>query len=482
MRPQPAWKSRVPQPPPVPADYMDHEIPDHRGEDEDSDRDLPSVSDFHFSDSPELQQVNPHIVQDIRNKIGVEVPMKRCNEDFFDEGNEIIQFGLYGDLQNYDIGFRTDEYNKEFIASWVQDVSVDAKVSFNSNRNHFDSDINTETGCFLAPVSYPETLIDEAHDPELRWRQLNWTSNLVCKRARDEKKNRRDEKRNRGQAPPPSSQPPKVVNIADLDVPQVPCHLRPATEADMEAVASIYNNEVLEKLDCAPLGAAEFQKILKDVHGHQFPFIVTVSGSARTNALKDGIRFESSQPQQTVFPPDLIEGIILGFAYLSVWQPGLAGSMTGTSRASAEAHVYVHNSWRRKKIGSALLDRILGSVSLRAKETSKDMCDFWDPSRNRAYAVPVQHTRYTFKIYMQYLVRSELDANNSFNTEMLQNHQPDSIVWVKHLLETKFGFTEKVRFEGAFRSPKVDGASNHWLDSVLFEHTCCEHTWVDHLY
>ncbi|KAJ4398605.1 hypothetical protein N0V85_006233 [Neurospora sp. IMI 360204] len=437
-----------------------------------------SVSDFHFSDGPEeVKEVDTKISHDIRNEIGVEVPMYRFNNEM---GDPAIRFGHFYDGRNYDIGLQTEEYNKGLVEAWVQEVTVDAKASFKSKRNHFNCDINPETGCFLAPVSHPLTRVSEAQDPELRWRQMNWSSDLLRKRKLASK---RGGKFYRGEVPPSSRQPPKVqlnVNIADLNVPQVPCHLRPAEASDMEAVASIYNSEAIQKLDSAPLGAADFEEILTDTHGHELPFIVAVSGSARVDMLKDGIRFESSHPQQMVLPPSLKEGVVLGFAYLSVWKPGLAGSTTGTSRATVEAHVYVHTSWRRNKIGSTLLDRLMASVSLNAK--SKEMCDFWDPSRNPAYAAPCQHDRYTFKIYMQYLVKTEFDANNGFNNRETQENQVGGITWLKNLLETKFGFKEKVRFEAAYRSPKVEGEASYWLDSVVFEHTCCSPSWIDLLY
>lgn len=457
---------------------MEHELPVRRLDWSGSQRSSLALSDFDFSDGPEqTKEFSQKMSQDIRNEIGVEVPMYRYNNEL---GNPTIRFGHFFDGQNYDLGLQTEDYNKNLVESWIRNVTADAKASLNSKRDHFNCDINPETGCFLAPVAYPETRMSEAEDPELRWRQKNWSSELLRKRKLATK---RGGKYYRGEVPPSSRQPPNVqisVNIADLFVPQIPMHLRPATASDMEAVASLYNSEDVQKFDSVPLGPANFEKILTDTHGHELPFIVAVSGSARVDTLKDGIRFESNQPQQKVLPSNLQEGLVLGFAYLSVWKPGLAGSKTGTSRATAEAHVYVHTSWRRKKIGSALLDRLLASVSLNAK--SKKMCDFWDPSRNPAYAAPCQHDRYTFKIYMQYLVKTRFDINNGFNNMESQENQIDDIAWLNDLLETKFGFKKKVRFEAAYRSPKVEGQVSYWLDSVVFEHTCCSPSWIDQLY
>lgn len=479
-QPVPAWKSRVPQelrPPPVPADYMDHAIPCRRRSWTGSRRSRLSVSDFHFSDGhgpDDVEEVNPNLTRDIRSKIGVKVPMYRFNDEL---GRPRLRFGHFYESVDYDIGLQYPNYNKGFVRAWVKDVTANAKACLKSNRDHFKCDINPETGCLLAPVSYPETRVGETEDPELRWRQLNWSSEVLRKRKLA---SMRGGKSYRGEVPPSSRQLPKVLNMAELNVPEVPCHLRPATAADMGAVASIYNSEAIQKFDSAPLQAADFEKILMDTHGHEFPFVVAISGSARVETLKEGIRFESSQPQQQIFPPNLTEGVVLGFAYLSVWKPGLAGSHTGTGRATAEAHLYVHTSWRRKRIGSALLDRLLASVSLSAK--SKGMCDFWDPLRNPAYVAPCHHNRYTFKIYMQYLVKAEIGANNGFNKTEAQENQTNALAWVKKLLETDFDFKERFRFEAAFRTPKVEGEASSWLDSVVFEHTCCSLSWVDLLY
>lgn len=479
-QPVPAWKSRVPQelrPPPMPVDYMDHEIPCRRRSWTGSQRSRLSVSNFHFSDGhdpDDAEEVNPNMTRDIRSKIGVEVPMYRFNDEL---GRPRLRFGHFYESVDYDEVLQYPKYNEDFVGAWVKDVTVNAKACFKSKGDHFKCDINPETGCFLAPVSYPETRVGETEDPELRWRQLNWSSEALRQRKLAPM---RGGKSYRGEVPPSSRQPPKVLDITELNVPQLPCYLRPATAADMEAVASIYNSEAIQKFDSAPLEAADFEKILTDTHGHEFPFIVAISGLARVGALKEGIRFESSQPQSFVFPPKLNQGVVLGFAYLSVWKPGLAGSHTGTGRATAEAHVYVHTSWRRRKIGSALLDRLLASVSLNAK--SKDMCDFWDPSRNPAYMAPCHHNRYTIKIYMQYLVKADTGANNGFNNTAAQENQAGALAWVKKFLETDFGFTEKFRFEAAFRTPKVEGETSFWLDSVVFEYTCCSLSWVDLLY
>lgn len=478
---EPPWWTGLPskdhRPPPAPADYMEHELPARRFDYSGSQRSPLSVSDFHLSDDPEeVKEASSKMSHDIRNEIGVEVPMHRFNDEM---GRPKIRFGHFYERVNYDEGLHTEEYNRDLVEAWIQNITVSAKASFKSRRDHFNCDINPETGYFLAPLSHPETRASEAQDPELFWRQMNWSSEILRRRKLTHP---RGDRFNRGEVPPWGRQPPSGqlnVNIADLNVPQVPCHLRPAEAPDMEAVASIYNSEAIQKLDSAPLEASDFEKILTDTHGHEYPFIVAVSGSARMDALKDGIRFESSQSQQNVLPPGFKEGEVLGFAYLSVWKPGLAGSYAGTSRATVEAHVYVHTSWRRKKIGSALLDRLLWSVSLNAK--SKDMCDFWDPSRKPAYAAPCQHERYTLKIYLQYLVRTKFSINDG--VWEAQENQSGDIAWVKNLLETNFGFKEKVRFEAAYRSPKVEGGgANHWLDAVVFEHTCCSPSWIDLLY
>lgn len=451
------WPSQHCRPPPPPAEVIKHDLPVRRHDWTGSQRSPVAVSDLHFSDGPEeAKEVNPQISPDIRNEIGVEVPMYRYNNDM---GEPRIRFGHFGEYVDYDTGLCTEEFVYGMVEAWIQNVTVNAKVSFKYRPDHFKCDINTETGGFLGPLTHPETRPRVPKDPELKWRQMNWTSEILRRR-----------KFMRPRVEPP--RPPPGVQ------PLVPCHLRPAEASDMEAVAAIYNSEAIQKFDSAPLGASDFKKILINTHGHEYPFIVAISGSARVDALKDGIRFESSQPQRKVLPPDLKEGVVLGFAYLSVWRPGLTGSYTGTGRAALEAHVFVHTSWRHRKIGSALLDRLLASVSLDAK--SKDMCDFWDPSRNPAYAAPCQHERYTYKIYMQYLVQTKFNIKEGV-WEVQENK--DDVAWVKNLLETKFGFKEKVRFEAAYRSPKIEGGgANHWLDAVVFEHICCSPSWIDHLY
>ncbi|KAK3391796.1 hypothetical protein B0T20DRAFT_384004 [Sordaria brevicollis] len=463
-RRMPASKSRVPpelRPPPLPADYMDHDIPCCQLSWTGSHRSRLSVSDLHFSDGPDdAEKVNSNTTRDIRNEIGVEVPMCRYNDEL---GRPRIKFGEFYKWVDYDEPLFYPPYNKGFVGAWVKDVSVDAKACFKFKGDHFKCDINPETGCFLAPINYPETRVSETEDPELRWRRLHWSSEALRQRKLASIRRAKADLRAKADQS-------KAPIIRELNVPLIPCYIRPAEEHDLAAVASIYNSEAIQKFDSAPLSAGYFSNILVGTHRHELPFIVAISGSARFGELKESIRFESSQEQPSVLPPKLKRGEVLGFAYLSVWKPGLAGSYTGTGRATAEAHVYVHTSWRRKKIGSALLDRLLASVALNAK--SKDMCDFWDPLRNPAYAAPCQHDRFTHKIYMQYLVKSDTGANNGVNPTEAQEDQAGALTWVKKFLETDFGFTEKFRFDAAFRTPKIDGPS-FWMDSVVFEYTCC---------
>lgn len=446
---------------------------------------------------------------------------------------------------NWDVGpfdkidddtiFSEPSFVGKFVIDWMKDAVDNIRVDL-SVSNHWNSDIETETGRFLMPVIMPETVVDPepiTDDPGWNFRRQNMTSDLMLKkhmadmarRAKDEKNKIRgangdwrafirvdkNPKAQTGyrlkpsQAPPvgdiSSGRPSVRGSIGDNGIsatapamdgrgryalgprsslsPAVPCFLRPAENKDLSAVTNIYNWEVtqgMQTLDSSPLTVEEFEKILVTTEQLGMPFIVAVRGSARDIKADTGNFEFSPYLQRSPYLADSNDikknGAILGFVYLSVWEPGLAGDGNGSSRASARINIFVDPEYRKKKIGYSLLDKLLSTVSRRFKP--EQAYDFVDLSNSLVYKHPLGHERQYFRLYLTYFVKHSHDVlDRDPESEKKQKSNRDDLVWVKKLLEKKFGFVEKACFETSHRSSKyIKDRPIYWLDSVVFEHAC----------
>lgn len=401
-------------------------------------------------------------------------------------------------------------YFRPFILAWMTGVapSVTASFACEGGLEHWKSDVDTNTGLLLPPVGYPDTMVDQSRitDAELDWRRQNWTSSLLMRRHMDMRRRQMDTgrdpqsdaqfrprilQRDEPQQDPFLAEPAWFVEVIEPKyekpefhpyVPRIPCFLRPAEKKyDMEAVCHIYNQEMqsgLQTVDSQPLTAEDFEKILSTAQKLGMPFIVAVRGSARDLGLTKGNLVYSPYrqvPTDESDPHSRKRGEILGFAFMSVWEPGLAGGGTGTSRATAKANVFVHRDHRRKKIGFSLLDMLLTTASDRF--SSQSGYNFVDPDNSPVYKPPRHHERKYFRIYLAYLVRHKhrLAEEGEGNKKLEEEQKGDDadLAWVRKLLEEGFNFTEKVRFEAVHCTPKGrEGQPVGWLDAVVFEHTC----------
>ncbi|KAK4114362.1 hypothetical protein N656DRAFT_788562 [Canariomyces notabilis] len=453
-----------------------------------------SVITFHGSDAgtqnPALSNTVAKPEKDIRNAIALE------HKFFMSDGK------WHNWHQDDDAALARPNYFVPFVSMWSKGhPRFPEASSFHDHwgrHDHWNCDIDTDTGVFLPPVDYPYTMANESKlDPELDWRRQNWTSALMMRRRMDLRRNLRSNSRPQSQthqeedSRPELQQDPMLVHpswFVTVDtpkleqpeymhyVPRIPCFLRPAKKSDMEGVHLIYNQEMqfgFQTLDFHFLSAEDFEKILNTTEELGFPFIVAVRGSARDLRLKGGNILHSPYRQITRDDSDRHgqkSGEILGFAFLSVWELGLTGSGTGSSRATAKLHVFVHHEHRRKKIGFSLMDMILTTVSDRF--SSHSGYDFIDADDNPIYKSPKSHERKYFRIYVNYLVKHKHIAEGNKKLEEEQKGYDDDLVWVRKMLEDGLNFTEKVRFEAVHRTPKCREGPAFWLDSVVFEHTC----------
>lgn len=411
--------------------------------------------------------------------------------------------------RDYDEVFIQDTYLGAFIGAWMDDVPNNVVASFDKGEEeHWTKDIDVLTGEFLPPVEQPTSMTNPAPlDPNTDRRRQNWTSTLLQTHHNTHGAGRRKGRNSDHiirhepnllervvETPPPRVVKPPVVKEPVVQrpeyhryVPRVASFLRPAEQSDIEAIRHIYNWEVqhgMQALDSQALTVEQFNQILKTTKELGLPFLVAVRGSARGDKAPTRGHIVQSPFQQVPFKPSDKLGEVLGFAYLSVWKPGLAGSATGSSRGTAQAHVFVHPDYRRKKIGFSLLDMLLTTVSgCFSSETAYDFVDTQnDPVYNRSKAS--SRTRQTHKVYLGYRVRHKRTPATEVERKKLEAEQEgydSDLTWVKKLLEDKFNCGELMRFEAVHRAVVKDGKDANkgqaqqqpvWMDEVVFEHTC----------
>ncbi|GAB1320083.1 hypothetical protein MFIFM68171_10293 [Madurella fahalii] len=454
----------------------------------------PSLPSINISDValrvPDSTSPKAKLEADIRNAIALQPRLRKTSDNKW-----------YTLLRDDDGTLAHPSYLEPFISAWMDGVSrnIRASLSCGNGVEHWKCDVDTNTGLLLPPIDYPDTIVDHSQvETELDWRRQNWTSTLLMRRRMDMRRNPRFNSRFNSRPEPhiytgkyePQQDPlltdPKwFVQVIEPKyekpefnyyVPRIPCFLRPAGKYDMEAVCLIYNQEVqfgLQTLDSRLLTVEDFERILSTTESLGMPFVVAVRGSAKDLGMTRGNIVYSPYRQIPTDDSDRQNqrrGEILGFAFLSVWEPGLAGSGTGSSRATARINLFVHHEHRRKKIGFSLLDMLLTTVSDRF--SSQSGYDFVDPDNNPVYKSPKHHERKYFRLYLSYMVRHKHLAGGNKNLEHVQKFYDDDLIWARKLLEDSFNFTEKVRLEAVHRTPKCRKGPACWLDAVVFEHTC----------
>ncbi|EAQ91446.1 hypothetical protein CHGG_03381 [Chaetomium globosum CBS 148.51] len=435
---------------------------------------LPSLgSGFNVSDTGVDTRAAEGTDTDVRNTIGL--PHR-----IYASGNSWTVYGLRNESgRNEEEIFTEKSYLESFIGAWQARIPQGPVVTFDKSDTHWRCDIDTLTGNLREPISHPDSTVGiRPQNPQEEWRRQIWSTALSIKKYNEQRSGRPGGDRRRNtpmvlefEGPATINENlPVVVHEPVIErpefhrfVPRIPSFLRPAEKYDMEAVRAIYNWEVehgIQALDSQPVTVEEFEKILATTQQLGLPFLVAVRGSARNLGMTN-CNTSFSVFKQVPFNGEK-RGEILGFAFLSVWQPGLGGTALGSSRATGKINVFVHPEYKRKKIGFSLLDMLLTTVS--DCFSSEAAYDFIDADNSPVYKKTRDRKRH-FKVYLSYRI-----PHKSGWDEKAAN--PDDLVWVKKLVQDNLNFTELVRFEAVHRTPKGRKDPVCWLDEVVFEHTC----------
>lgn len=234
-------------------------------------------------------------------------------------------------------------------------------------------DIDPEKGKFLPPILQPETvrrarqgLCEDYSD--ILWRETNMTTELHIKKELQSRDNMAKTLQmafdNEASSYEPSSKSDRVW-------PNAKCIVRPATQLDFAVVAEIVNEEnkrtmISQNDERLVIHAEDVARVWDECRRDSRPFIVLTPADEdfldrskwpkhSENVYEEFARYMAEHPR-----PDLP---VVGFAFITSSQIGLNDRPCPKARYSGRLNLIVHPDHRHKLYGSALLDRILMSIS-----------------------------------------------------------------------------------------------------------------------
>lgn len=298
-----------------------------------------------------------------------------------------------------------------------------------------ECDIDTATGKLLEPVRYIKLQRDSSakHD----WHRMNLTSGICIEREIARRESLRKEIEQR-------EDEAKYANptFEEDKVPDAACTLRPAKPEDFQAIAEIIdlerkrgeNSQVyLPNAGRGPAGLIVLIRGLYDycLSKHR-PFIVAIPSTSpikdRTNWSKEEeeeyqefLKFKQSRQAS--------QQKVLGFAVITEPRIGFLAPCNG-SRFSGLIRLFVHPQHRQKKVGTALLDKILSCVNIYHRSEIDYLWECSEARKTYEY-VSAHNLRKYNRVYVQAYSAGKSDAQvdifqrflNKFDFELVAQLQ-----------------------------------------------------------
>ncbi|RYP30798.1 hypothetical protein DL767_006079 [Monosporascus sp. MG133] len=336
---------------------------------------------------------------------------------------------------------------KRFVEWWA-DAIPEIKADFLERDvpGHQHRDVDTNTGTLIEPVEYPDTF----RPPGSVRAQFDLTPQEYINSVLHELKVRADriaqKKSKRETAATMAARQRAIEEDVNPDKVQVDCHIRPATEKDMEGVAAIYNREVnnsYKVIDTQPVTVAKFHELLRGCKAQSQPFVVAVADWHFAD-------MENS------------ENSIIGFCLVDALERGISGSYNTSTKPCGKIIVVVHPDWRQKKLGTALIDVIMTSCSTRY--TSRQGYQWVSTPDDEVHVRPPYNKRRWHMLQIEVLVRSGKSKEDVQRGEEYK--------WIFEFLEAKFALLLTKHDEKLYYHPSQALGLNHWLDRLTFEHRC----------
>lgn len=331
-------------------------------------------------------------------------------------------------------------------------------------------DIDAATGQVLDQIPYPQTMRGpeiNLLDKKIRFKQEYVTSTLVMER---EMRNRQM-MANAFKAKQAQQQADAKQEVRDPKHPSQPswptanCGIRPATPADFEALAQIINSDMEEEypsiFETVAITASHVHKLYEECKVSRRPFIVATELPKSAKTFMDPAKWPSMEAyqefcteyeeflktQQAEMP---VSAKVLGFAVATEATIGFLSTASAATRYACRLQVVVHPQYRRQKVGTALLDKILSVVY----PYHRSLIDYeWKCDEPEGtYETPTRNNvRQYNKIYMETYVEHKGLQDVSWKAEMLG----------------KYGFANLVTIKQAAKLPGNTLAK--WLDMTLWQ-------------
>lgn len=253
---------------------------------------------------------------------------------------------------------------------------------------------------------------------------------------------------------------------------QFPCHLRPATLADMQGVAEIHNLEVRSShrtIDSNEVPEADFVQLYHKLRAQNAPFVVTVKGW-------HGGGGRSSKSAAAA-------AAVIGFAFVDVLTPGIAGSSTTCAATCGRVTLIVHPRYRKKRVGTALMDVILSCCSTDHHPYGGYQFVNPDSSNDRRFADPASsNPRKWRSLYLEIPIISSppKSQNRHFGhmrrltpAEREKELRQHDEWWMAEWLDQRFAMILVEHRSLVYKhTSNSDQRKSEWLDCLVMSHLC----------
>ncbi|KAI1267386.1 hypothetical protein F5Y18DRAFT_444249 [Xylariaceae sp. FL1019] len=412
---------------------------------------------FSGTSKPTLRGGNPDAMDDGLHPSPASAPTRSS----FDAGEEAMATQDWNATPRSFLEKATPEETEAFkmaytdaITNWVQNTHV-VQANLAELQDRKDCDIEPETGRLLEPVLYPRTLRAQVDDLDKGNASMAATERIRAffaqhperflglrdsrsQQSRDKRTREEIQKEAQRRAAQDAEDDARYEREAAARRPQIACHFRPAESRDVNAITDLYNKEVAGQstvMELDPLPTAHMQNLLKICTASSLPFAVAVEG--------DSASLDNKQEK------------VIGFAMVIQGTRGFTGLNNVMGKVGGKLLVVVDEAFRKKKIGTALINLMLTSCSGLCPER-REGYKFINPKKIKGLGQGDGTDLKFFYIDMEVILESG-------NTEQ-ESRQSERYKWISDLLEDKFCMLlTKYEYKALFNG-------RHYLDKVTFRH------------
>ncbi|KAJ3496607.1 hypothetical protein NLG97_g2534 [Lecanicillium saksenae] len=388
-------------------------------------------------------------------------PMTPPNGDSSSQKKESMEAPQVENLTPIEETEAVNNTQSHTVAAWLKDtidVPVRKLVLPKASRSSAQcQSIDPETGNFLPDIYYPETKFQHELDmqSEPGWRRGSVTADMLINR---ELKARARLVQLVKERLPTQVEVETPAADSESTFPRADCILRPATDDDIAGIAEIINLErqAGRSEDIKPTSAIrdwDIVKIFNRCKKERRPFIVATAGQG---SLLDRSKWPAGadrEYQEYVEYRNSLsksQAAIVGFAFAMPRQVAIMEMQDVRVDHSCYVSLFVHPNHRNKKYGSALLDRILMSVS----PIHRSLIDFeWkceEPAE--VYEQPASNNAQQYaRVIVEYIDAHDQDQRSAARKKLL----------------AKFGFSQAGNLSCSKSESR--GGKRYWLDLFIWE-------------